>query len=325
MVGRAAKRAAIAFAGTPQFAVPALRAVLDAGYVVPLVLTQPDRRAGRGRRVTVGPVKELALERGLVVRQPAKLRPDETPPGADWGPAPDLLVVAAYGLLLPPALLDWPRVAAINIHASLLPRWRGAAPIQHAILAGDSTTGVSIMRMAVGLDEGPVYARAVTEIGAEETSAELHDRLASLGAELLVDTLPGILDRTLAASAQDPRAVTYAPKITKRQARLDWRRSAVELARQVRAYDPWPVAEARLDDGQVLRIWRAQALDRPAGGPPGTIVAAELAGIEVATGAGRLRLEMLQPPGSRAMSAQAYLNAHRLSGMRFALDTSDAR
>lgn len=319
-----AKPAAIAFAGTPQFAVPALSAVLDAGYVVPLVLTQPDRQSGRGRRVTVGPVKTLALERGLGVRQPAKLLPDEVP-GADWGPAPDLLVVAAYGLLLPPALLDWPRVAAINIHASLLPRWRGAAPIQHAILAGDSATGISIMRMAVGLDEGPVYAQTATVIGPEETAAELHDRLASLGAELLVDSVPGILDRALVATAQDPHAVTYAPKITKRQARLDWRRGAVELARQVRAYNPWPVAEARLDDGRVLRIRRAQALDLPAGGSPGTIVAAEPAGIEVATGAGRLRLEMLQAPGSRAMSAQAYLNAHSVSGARFALNSIRAR
>ncbi len=310
------RAAAIVFAGTPQFAVPALQALLDAGYDVPIVLTQPDRGAGRGRRVATSPVKQLAQAHGLRVHQPAKLPPSPEPPG-DWDARPDLLVVAAYGLLLPQWLLDWPRIAAVNIHASLLPRWRGAAPIQHAILAGDAQTGISIMKMAVRLDAGPVYAEEPATIGAEETAAELHDRLSVLGAQALLASLPRILDGTLEPKPQDAAAVTYAPKITKQQARLDWRSAAVALARQVRAFDPWPVAEGVLDDGRILRFWSAKALDDSASGEPGAIVSADPAGIVVATGDGRLRIDVLQPPGSRPMSARAYLNAHSLAGHRF--------
>ena len=261
-------------------------------------------------------VKQLAQARQLRVRQPARL-PRARESGGDWDPVPDLLVVAAYGLLLPQWLLDWPRVAAVNIHASLLPRWRGAAPIQHAILAGDAATGVSIMKMELGLDAGPIYAQERTAIGMEETAAELHDRLATLGAQALLATLPGILDGSLEPLPQDAAAVTYAPKIAKQQARLDWHHGAAALARQVRAFNPWPVAEACLDDGRILRIWRARPLDEPAASRPGSIVSAEPAGIVVATGDGRLRIEMVQPPGSRPMSAQAYLNAHSLAGNRF--------
>ena len=310
------RTAAIAFAGTPQFAVPALQALLDAGYDIPIVLTLPDRRAGRGRRVAASPVKQLALAHELRVHQPAKLPRSAEPPG-DWDSRPDVLVVAAYGLLLPQWLLDWPRIAAVNIHASLLPRWRGAAPIQHAILAGDAQTGISIMKMEIGLDAGPVYAEERATIGAEETAAELHDRLSVLGAKALLATLPRILDGTLEPKPQDAAAVTYAPKITKQQARLDWRNSAAALARQVRAFDPWPVAEGVLDDGRILRFWRAKALDDSTAAEPGTILSADPAGIVVATGDGRLRIDVLQPPGSRPMSARAYLNAHSLAGHRF--------
>jgi methionyl-tRNA formyltransferase len=312
----------IAFAGTPDFAVPALRALLDAGYGVPLVMTQPDRGAGRGRQVAMSPVKAFAIARGVVVHQPQRLAGDAAP-DRDWGVVPDVLVVAAYGLLLPQRWLDWPRIAAINIHASLLPRWRGAAPIQHALLAGDAQTGISIMRMTRGLDEGPVYAREATGIGAQDTAAMLHDRLAELGARVLIATLPGILDGSLTAVAQDGAAATYAPKIAKGDAELDWHSSAVELARRVRAFDPWPVAFGKLEDGRVLRIWRAHALDVSAAQPPGTILAAGPDGVDVATGRGVLRIERLQAPGTKPMSAQAYLNAHRLHGQCFVIGSTD--
>lgn len=310
------RQAAIAFAGTPQFAVPALRSLLDAGFSVPLVLTQPDRPAGRGRQVTAGPVKEFALEHGLQVRQPERL-PALPPADSSWGPRPDVLVVAAYGLLLPQWLLDWPRVAAVNIHASLLPRWRGASPIQYAILAGDAETGISIMRMVPALDAGPVYAHEQLPIAATDTTGELHDQLAALGAQLLLSTLPGILDGSLGHVEQDETEATYAPKIGKAQARLDWRREAAVLARQVRAFNPWPVADAELDDGQTLRIWGARSLDVSSTAEPGTILSTGPDGIDVVTGKGLLRIEGLQPPGSRPMDASAYLNAHSLSGRRF--------
>ncbi len=310
------RQAAIAFAGTPEFAVPALRALIEAGYSVPLVLTQPDRPAGRGRQVTASPVKALALEHGLDLRQPERI-PPSPPADSSWGPRPDLLVVAAYGLLLPQWLLDWPRVAAVNIHASLLPRWRGASPIHYAILAGDPETGISIMGMVPELDAGPVYAQDQLPIASTDTTGDLHDQLAALGAQLLLSTLPGIIDGTLQAVPQEETEVTYAPKLSKSQARLDWRREAEVLERQVRAFNPWPVAEAGLDDGRTLRIWSARSRDASSTAAPGTVLATGADGIDVATGKGLLRIETLQPPGSRPMDASAYLNAHSLSGHRF--------
>jgi len=309
----------IAFAGTPEFAVPTLEAIVAAGAEVPLVLTQPDRPAGRGRRLTPPPVKRAAEAHGLRVEQPERLRDPSLP--AAWGleQPPDLLVVVAYGLLLPDWLLAWPRAGCVNIHASLLPRWRGAAPIQHAILAGDAVTGVSLMRMDKGLDTGPIYAQRSTPIGPEDTAGDLHDRLARLGAELAAEALPGVLDGSLEAVPQDERAATYAPKIDKADARLDFRRPADELARRVRAYHPWPVAFAELSDGRTLRVHAAKALpDADTGGaPPGRIIAAARAGIDVATGRGVLRLTRVQPPSSRPMAAEAYLAAHRLEGCEF--------
>jgi methionyl-tRNA formyltransferase len=289
---------------------------MDAGFLVPFVLTQPDRPAGRGREVAQSPVKTLALERGLEVRQPERL-PVSLPADGSWGERPDVLVVAAYGLLLPQWLLDWPRIAAVNVHASLLPRWRGASPIQYAILAGDAETGVSIMRRALELDAGPVYAREQLPIASTDTAGDLHDQLAELGAQLLLSTLPGILDGTLEPAPQDESEVTYAPKLSKANAKLDWRREAVVLARQVRAFNPWPVAEAELDDGRTLRIWRARSLEASATAAPGTVLGARPEGIDVVTGKGLLRIDTVQPPGSRPMAAADYLNAHSLSGNRF--------
>jgi methionyl-tRNA formyltransferase len=308
--------ARIAFAGTPAFATPALQALIGARARVPLVLTQPDRPAGRGRRLTASPVKELALAHGLAVAQPQTLRPPTELPA---GERPDLMVVVAYGLLLPRSWLDWPRLGCINLHASLLPRWRGAAPIQRAVLAGDAETGVSVMQMNAGLDTGPVHWRRATPIGARETAGALHDRLAVLAAQALLEALPGVLAGTAVPVPQQDALATHAAKIMKDEARLDWRKPAVELERQVRAFDPWPVAEAQLSDGRRLRVLDAAVLDAAPAAAAGTVVAAGRAGIDVATGRGVLRLRRIQPPSGRVMDVEAYLAAHSLAGAVFVL------
>ena len=305
----------VAFAGTPDFAVPCLRSLLAGGCNVSLVLTQPDRPAGRGRSLTRSPVKRAALAHGLEVRQPRRLDSGAVP--EDWGVAPDLLVVAAYGLLLPPWLLQWPRLGAVNVHASLLPRWRGAAPIQYAILAGDAETGASIMQMDSGLDTGPVYSRRNVTIEAGETAGMLHDRIARLGAELLVETLPGILYGDLQPEPQDDALATRAPRIEKREGVLDWTRPAVELERRVRAFNPWPVSETCTRGGQRLRIWEAAALEGLPDEPPGSVIRAGPDSIDVATGDGILRIRSLQRPGGRVMGARAFVNAHPLEGESF--------
>lgn len=306
----------IAFAGTPEFALPCLRALVASGARIPLVLTQPDRPAGRGRKVTASPVKELALTLGLPIAQPTSLREPAKLPGFDE--RPDLLVVTAYGLLLPPALLEWPRLGCINLHASILPRWRGAAPIQRAVLAGDATTGVSVMQMDSGLDTGAVHLVRSMPIARDDTAGALHDRLAALAAEALSTALPDLLAGRSVATPQRAELATLAPKIVKTEAALDWHSSALELERKVRAFNPWPVAEAKLVDGRRLRVWQAAALEPgspPAG--PGQIVAASKAGIDVATGAGILRLQRVQPPSGRVMDVEAYLAAHSLDGAVF--------
>ncbi len=305
----------IVFAGTPEFAVPSLDKLLASGATVEHVLTQPDRPAGRGRRVEASPVKIAAEAAGAIVHQPTSLR-DEGILGA-LGEPPDCLVVVAYGLLLPAWMLDWPAQGAINVHASLLPRWRGAAPIQHASLAGDAETGVSIMRMELGLDTGPVFARRATTIAASETAATLHDRLAEIGAELLSESLPGILTGELLAQAQDDGAATHAAKILKADGELDWRASSVDLERKIRAFNPWPVCVGRLSDGRILRIHSAVVADDSATDAPGTILAVGGGGIDVATGQGVLRLLEIQAPGTKVMSVAAYLNAHSISGVSF--------
>jgi methionyl-tRNA formyltransferase len=306
--------ARIAFAGTPAFAVPALEALVAAGATVPLVLTQPDRPAGRGRQLMGSPVKNVAVALGLPLSQPATLRaPTELPRGE----RPDLLVVVAYGLLLPRFWLEWPRRGCINLHASLLPRWRGAAPIQRAVLAGDVETGISVMQMDAGLDTGAVHLRRATPIGAHETAGELHDRLAALAADAMLEALPRVLDGTSAPEPQDDARATLAPKIAKTEAALDWRAPAALLERQVRAFDPWPVAEAHLTDGRRLRVFAAEAIAGPAAREPGTIVAARRGGVDVATGDGVLRLRKIQPPAGRVMDVAAYLAAHSLEGVAF--------
>jgi methionyl-tRNA formyltransferase len=310
--------ARIAFAGTPEFAVPALLALAGTGASIPVVLTQPDRPAGRGRRLTAAPVKLAAETLGLKVFQPAALKD----PGllAELGPPPDLMVVVAYGLLLPRWMLDWPALGCINLHASLLPRWRGAAPIQSAILAGDARTGISVMQMDAGLDTGPVHLTRETPIAPDDTGGALHDRLAVLAAAALAEALPRVLARSSHPVPQRSEDATYAPKIDKGGARLDWGDAAAALERRVRAFNPWPIAEGSLSDGRRLRIWEAKAFaDSSAARAPGTIIAADRGGVDVATGAGVLRLTRLQPPSGRVMDAAAYLAAHSLAGAAFVL------
>ncbi|MRH02506.1 methionyl-tRNA formyltransferase [Xanthomonas sontii] len=299
----------LVFAGTPDFAVPSLRAAAQRHEVV-AVYTQPDRPAGRGRGLTPSPVKLEAVARGIPVLQPQTLRAPETLQ-ALRALQPDLIVVVAYGLILPKAVLAIPTHGCWNVHASLLPRWRGAAPIQRAIEAGDSETGVCLMQMEAGLDTGPVLLSQRTPIGADETGGQLHDRLAALGAQVLADGL-GLLRAGLRPVAQpQPEAgVTYAHKLDKAQARLDWQQPAAQLARQVRAFDPWPVAEAMLA-GERVRVHGAIALDLAHAQQPGTVLTASKQGIDIACGQGALRLRVLQRDGGKAITAADYLNARR--------------
>jgi methionyl-tRNA formyltransferase len=307
----------IVFAGTPAFAVPSLEALVGAGHRVVAVYTQPDRPAGRGRALTASPVKQRALALGLRVEQPTTLRTAAARAllaAAD----PELMVVVAYGLLLGPRVLALPSHGCINLHASLLPRWRGAAPIQRAIEAGDAETGVCVMHMDAALDAGPVYARRALAIGPHESAGHLHDRLAEAGAELLAQTLPAIVARAIVPEAQPARGVTWARKLDKAEARLDWRRSAVELDRQVRAFDPWPIAETGWGD-EVLRIHRARVADPTAVGmEPGTVVSTSPGAIVVACGQGALAIERLQLAGGKVLEPAAFLAARDLRGARFA-------
>ena len=304
----------IVFAGTPEFSLPALQALLDSAHPVVAVYTQPDRPAGRGRRISASPVKELAVSAGLPVMQPHSLSDAlEQRRLAEW--QADLMVVVAYGLILPQAVLDLPRLGCVNVHASLLPRWRGAAPIQRAILAGDTETGVCLMQMEAGLDTGPVLACRETAILPDDTGSSLHDRLAVLGGELLGAELDAIGAGSLRPQVQDDVQASYAHKLDKAEAGLDWSQDAASLARKVRAFNAWPVAETRLNTRQ-LRIWEARAEDSTSDAPPGTVIAADRDGVRVACGMGVLRLLILQVPGGRPMAAADFVNAHRILGMR---------
>jgi len=295
------------FAGTPEFAVPALKALLDAGHTILAVYTQPDRPAGRGRKLGMSAVKAFALERGLRVHQPATLK-SEDEAATLRALQPDALIVIAYGLILPKSILSIPRYGCINVHASLLPRWRGAAPIQRAIEAGDTTTGVTIMQMDEGLDTGAMLAKAETPIGDDDTAATLHDRLAELGGRLLVETLARLARGDLTPQAQDNAQASYATKLKKEEARLDWNADAGLLARRVRAFNPWPVAHTTLD-GQTLRLWQAHAESgAPAGQPPGSVLAADAEGVRVQCATGVLRITRLQPEGGKVLDARAFLN-----------------
>lgn len=303
----------ILFAGTPDFAVPTLKALIEAGHELRAVYTQPDRPAGRGRKLTASPIKEIATSLGLSVLQPATLRDEEAVETLHRQGA-DLMVVAAYGLLLPQSVLDTPLLGCVNVHASLLPHWRGAAPIQRCILAGDRQSGATIMRMAAGLDKGPMYLKRSIPLDARETGGSLHDKLAELGASALMEALPGIADGTLIPEPQDDAKATYAKKLGKEEAWVDWTRSAVELDRMVRAFNPWPVAQTRLGETR-LRVWGSEVAGGEAGTePPGRVLVTGKRGIDVATGEGLLRLTRLQLPGKRPMTAAEFLNAHRLEG-----------
>ncbi|OAX53115.1 methionyl-tRNA formyltransferase [Xanthomonas graminis] len=299
----------IVFAGTPHFAVPSLRAAAQRHEVV-AVYTQPDRPAGRGRGLTPSPVKLEAVARGIPVLQPDTLRSPEALQTLR-ALQPDLMVVVAYGLILPKAVLAIPTHGCWNVHASLLPRWRGAAPIQRAIEAGDSETGVCLMQMEAGLDTGPVLMSQRTPIGDSDTGGQLHDRLAALGAQVLADGL-GLLRAGIrpVPQPQPEVGVTYAHKLDKAQARLDWQQPAAQLALRVRAFNPWPITEAVLA-GERVRIHGAVALELAHAQPPGTVLAASKQGIDIACGQSALRLRVLQREGGKAITAADYLNARR--------------
>ena len=293
----------ILFAGTPAFAASALEALLLAGHHVPLVLTQPDRPAGRGLKSQASAVKQLALSHQLPVAQPVSLK-DEAVVAQLAAVNADVMIVAAYGLILPEAVLQLPRLGCLNIHASLLPRWRGAAPIQRAILDGDPETGITIMQMDAGLDTGAMLLTEAIAIADEDTAQTLHDKLAALGAQLIVRALR----EQHTAVAQDNARATYAAKITKAEARIDWNRPAAELARAIRAYNPVPGAHTNWH-GQPLKLWRAEPVAAPSTLPvlPGTVVQADAGGIVVATGDGALRLLELQRAGGNRLAAQSFL------------------
>ena len=302
-------RLRVVFAGTPEFAVPCFEACRTAaGVEVVAVLTQPDRPAGRGRHMAASPIKQAALALGLVVEQPESLKSAAAQQRLREL-APDLLVVVAYGLILPRAVLVIPRLGGWNVHASLLPRWRGAAPIQRTLLAGDAETGVCLMQMEPGLDTGPVLLARRTPIHADDTGGRLHDRLATLGADVLSEGLAhAARGETLAAHPQPEAGVTYAHKLDKAEAALDFRDSAVALARKVRAFDPWPVAETVLA-GERLRVWAAAALPGHADAAPGTLLGAGRDGLDLATGDGILRITTLQRAGGRPLPVADFLNA----------------
>ncbi len=301
----------VIYAGTPDFAVPALQALLDSRHEVVAVYTQPDRPAGRGRKLKAGPVKALAVDHGVPVEQPASLK-DAQAQSALAAYRADVMVVAAYGLLLPQAVLDTPRLGCINIHASLLPRWRGAAPIQRAILAGDAQSGVTIMQMDAGLDTGAMLLKRACPIEAADSAQDLHDRLAQMGAGALLEVLEG-LGAGIHGEAQDASQAVYAPKLQKSEAELDWSEGARQLVRQVHAFNPWPVAQTRFQ-GEPLRIWDAEAVDVPVTADPGQVLTESAAGIDVATGQGILRITRLQLPGGRPLSVREFLNARSLLG-----------
>jgi methionyl-tRNA formyltransferase len=300
------------FAGTPEFSVPALQALVASRHRVLGVYTQPDRPAGRGQQMTMSAVKQCALEHRLPVEQPHTLKdPAAVERLARYNA--DLMIVVAYGLLLPKNVLDTPRLGCVNIHASLLPRWRGAAPIQRAIQAGDERSGVTIMQMDVGLDTGPMLLERVTPLDARETGESLHDRLSALGAEAVLEAIDAIAAGTAKPVEQPKEGATYAAKIKKEEALIDWSKSAIEIDRHVRAFNPWPIAETRWN-GQQLRIWEAAPLDKQTSAAPGTVLATSSDGIEVATGEGTLQLTRVQAAGRKAMPAADFLRAHRPEG-----------
>ena len=296
----------VVFAGTPEFAVASLRAIVSAGVDVVTVFTQPDRPSGRGRKTTASPVKQYALKKNIEVRQPKHI----TVAVAEQLAAlqPDVMVVVAYGLILPQALLDVPKFGCINVHGSLLPRWRGAAPIQRAIEAGDSESGISLMQMEAGLDTGPVLATAALAIEANETAQTLHDKLAELGGKILAQALPAIAVDELIPQTQNESLSTYAEKLSKAEALIDWNQSAKTLDRKIRALNPWPVAQT-IFEHKPLRIWMCSVSNQATvGKPAGTVVGVSKNAISVQTGEGVLDILILQKQGGRPLSVKDFLN-----------------
>jgi len=299
----------IIFAGTPDFAARHLDALLSSEHQIVGVFTQPDRPAGRGKKLMPSPVKVLAEEKGIPVFQPVSLRPQENQQlVADL--QADVMVVVAYGLILPKAVLEMPRLGCLNVHGSLLPRWRGAAPIQRSLWAGDTETGVTIMQMDVGLDTGDMLYKLSCPITAEDTSATLYDKLAQLGPQGLLATLTQIATGTATPEIQDETQVTYAEKLSKEEALLDWSLPAEQLERCIRAFNPWPMSYFVIED-QPVKVWKASVINSQAKAEPGTIIEANKQGIQVATAEGILNLESLQPAGKKAMNAQDLLNSRR--------------
>jgi methionyl-tRNA formyltransferase len=306
----------LGFAGTPEFAVPALDALRASRHSIEAVFTQPDRPAGRGQVLQAGAVKRRALELGLAVQQPQSFKSAEAQ-SMLRALRLDALVVVAYGQILPAGVLSLPVLGCFNIHASLLPRWRGAAPIQRALLAGDSITGVTIMRMEAGLDTGATLASRTIEIAPRETAGSLHDRLAALGAALICEALDAVAVGDALGKPQPDQGVTYAEKINKAEALIDWTEPAGAIDRRVRAFNPWPIAETRLN-GVQLRIWEAELLGSEGmAPPPGTVLATSAAGIDVACGRGALRLTRLQLAGRKPLAAAEFIHAQPLAGARF--------
>lgn len=298
----------VIYAGTPDFAVPALKALIESEHEVVAVYTQPDRPAGRGRKLTPSPVKQVALEHDMPVYQPLNFKSDEDRLALIELQA-DLMVVAAYGLILPKTILDAPRLGCINIHASLLPRWRGAAPIQRSILAGDKETGITIMQMDVGLDTGDMLSKSVCQISDDMTASQLHDQLMDMGGKALMEIMPAIENQTLQPVKQDEALVTYAEKLKKAEAEINWQQSAEQIARQVRAFNAWPVAQT-LFNGQVMRIWQARALNQTTQAEPGRVIAVSKQTFQVATADGVLEVTEIQMPGKKPMPVAAFLNAN---------------
>ena len=297
----------IVFAGTPEFAARHLQALLDAGHPVVGVYTQPDRPAGRGQKLMPSPVKQLASQHNIPLFYLFNLR-DPMAQAELAALRPDLMVVVAYGLILPQAVLDIPRLGCINSHASLLPRWRGAAPIQRAIQAGDGESGVTLMQMEAGLDTGPMLCKVTTPISTEETAGSLHDRLAELGAQAMAAAIGPLVRGELRGEKQDDSLATYAHKLNKDEARIDWQQPATELDRQIRAFNPWPISHAQLD-GETVKV--LSAVPEQASGPAGTILSANKDGLTVACGEGALRLTRLQMPGGKALAFADLFNSRR--------------
>lgn len=306
----------ILFAGTPEFAVPTLQALIDSPFQVCGVYTQPDRPAGRGRKLAPSAVKQLATETGTPVYQPVNFKLDEDVEQLR-ALEPDLLVVVAYGLILPQSVLDIPKLGSINVHGSLLPRWRGAAPIHRALMAGDDKTGITIMKVVKKLDAGDMLYKDQCPITATDTSSSLHDKLAAMGARGLVKVVEQIQQGTVTAEAQDESLVTYAHKLEKAESTLDWQRSAVELDRQIRGLNAWPVAQTTFN-GDVLRVWMSAVTDRSCHQAPGTITRNEHH-LDVATGNGVIRLMEVQLPGGKRISGKDFLNAHQADGVQLGL------